>query len=204
MMTCVLDPAAAIAVEKGKRFEGGGDASAVYARYALAEDGVSSLAFPGMPGISVKANSYEHDERGIATEDAEVAEAQQDKRFAKGDSLEKEFAAHETIKVYGDESATDAIVFWGSGKTVILEAAKYFKKPVRLIQILWMAPFDADRAMEVLKGATNIIDIEYNHDGQLAGLLREQIGILPKQAILRYDTKPFTPLELAEIINEAL
>jgi len=199
MMTATID-GSSIKAEKGRVAEN----KEGYRRYAITDDGISPLAFPGTPGIAVKATSYEHDEQGIATEDAVEAEKMQDKRFAKGASLENEVGAHETIKVYGDPAAENAILFWGSGKTVLLEAAKYFEKPARLIQVIWMEPFDADRIIGALSGATNIIDFEYNHNGQLAGLLREQTGIVPSQAILRYDSKPFTPLELAEVVNEYL
>lgn len=197
--TSVIDRAG-VSIEKGKMHAGGG----AYARYAVAEDGVSPLAFPGTPDIAVKVNSYEHDEQGIVTEDAEAVEKMQDKRFKKKETLAKELGAHETVKVYGDPAAKNAILFWGSAKSVVLEAAKYFTKPARLVQVVWMEPFDAARVIAALNGAPNIIDVEYNRGAQLAALVREKTGIMATQAILRYDSKPFVPLELAAQINTLL
>jgi len=111
---------------------------------------------------------------------------------------------YETVKVYGDTKSKDAIVFWGSNKTVILEAAKFIKKPCRLVQVLWLTPFPSEKVSKTLKGAKRIIDIESNHDAQFAGLLREKTGIVAEDKILRYDSRPFDPLELAEEINAYL
>ncbi|PIP45985.1 MAG: hypothetical protein COX15_01790 [Candidatus Colwellbacteria bacterium CG23_combo_of_CG06-09_8_20_14_all_42_19] len=198
--TSVLD-SSAIKIEKGKLEE---MPHGHYGRYALTEDGVSPLAFPGTPGIAVKSNSYEHDEDGTVTEDFDTIKKMQDKRFAKGEGLAEEMDKYETVKVYGDTKSKDAIVFWGSNKTVILEAAKFIKKPCRLVQVLWLAPFPTEKVSRALKAAKRIIDIESNHDAQFAGLLREKTGIVAEDKILRYDSRPFDPLELAEEINAYL
>ncbi len=175
-----------------------------YNRYQFTEDGVSPLATPGTENANVKLTSYEHDEYGIATDDTDMVKKMNDKRFLKGEMLKKEFSLYDTVKVYGDESSDTVILFWGSPKGAILEAAKHLKKPVKLVQILWMAPFDTDRVSKELVEATKIISIEGNHDSQLSALLREKTGIIPDHHINRYDSKPFDPMELAKEINEIL
>lgn len=70
------------ATEEPKLWDGRGD----YRRYAQTEDGVSPLTFPG-GGAVVKANSYEHDEFGITTEDADLIARAQEKRLRKAGSL---------------------------------------------------------------------------------------------------------------------
>lgn len=198
--TRILNPSA-IKIEGGKLTK---KSRGHYSRYALTRDGISPLAFPGTPDIAIKSNSYEHDEDGIVTENFEVVRKMQDKRFAKCKGLAEEMDRRETVKIYGDAKSKNAIVFWGSNKTVILEAAKFIKKPCRLVQILWLAPFPGEKVSKVLDGAKNIIDIESNHDAQFAGLLKEKTGIVAEHKILRYDSRPFDPVELAREINKLI
>jgi 2-oxoglutarate ferredoxin oxidoreductase subunit alpha len=198
--TSILD-SSTIKIERGKILK---KIKGHYGRYEITTDGVSPLAFPGTPGAAIKSNSYEHDEDGIVTEDFDTTRKMQDKRFAKCKGLEKEMEKYETVKVYGDAKSKNAVVFWGSNKTVILEAAKFIKKPCRLVQVLWLEPFPTEKVAEALEGAPNLIDIESNHDAQLAGLLREKTGTEVQHYILQYDSRPFDPLTLAEEINTYL
>jgi 2-oxoglutarate ferredoxin oxidoreductase subunit alpha len=175
-----------------------------FLRYRITEDGVSPMLFPGVAGATVRATSYEHDEEGLAVEDKEPIIASRDKRVAKAEGLRKDSLNYETLKTYGDPTAKDAILFWGSTKGAVLEASKYFNKPTRLIQVLWLEPFDAGRVLAALNGVERIIDVECNAGAQLAGLLRERTGISATHALLRYDGRPFDPLELAEKINSLI
>lgn len=184
--------------ERGKIFEG---APERYGRYEITEDGISPMLFPGTPGAVVKADSYEHDEGGITVEEAEQVKKMNDKRFVKAHTIAKEAVTHETVKVYGDKHARNVAVFWGSTKGAVLEAAKYLKKPTKLVQVVWMEPFDMERVTKELSGAKVIVDVEVNHSAQLAALIREKTGIKIQKKILRYDARPFDPLELADQLN---
>jgi len=175
-----------------------------YSRYLITKNGISPIAFPGTPNIAVKSNSYEHNEDGIATEDLDMIKKMQDKRFKKGESLLKEIKKYKTFKIYGDLKSKNAVVFWGSTKTNVLEAAKYLHKKVKLIQVLWLEPFDTEHILPQFKSVKNIISIESNHNAQFAGLLQEKTGIKTTHHILSYDSRPFEPLELAEKINSLL
>lgn len=173
-----------------------------YRRYKVTADGISPLAFPGTPNVVVKATSYEHNEEGEATELAREVQVMQDKRFRKLDSLYRDFAWFPTVKTYGDLTSDTVIVFWGSTKGAVLEAAKLLDRPVKLVQILWMEPFDADRVKRELAGARIIIDVEANHTAQLAALIREKTSIEITRKVLKYDAQPFMPRELAEEIGK--
>jgi len=190
-----------IAVEKGKIAE---KINGEYKRYQITEDGVSPLAFPGTPNAIVKATSYEHSEEGISTEDPKMVKAMGDKRFSKLKQLEKEFSKYDTIKIYGDPKSKNVVVFWGSTKGAVLEAAKYLKKQPKFLQILWMSPFDTERVAENLKNAKNIIIVENNRTGQLASVIREKTGINIENKILKYDSLPFDVMELATQLNKLL
>jgi 2-oxoglutarate ferredoxin oxidoreductase subunit alpha len=175
-----------------------------YLRYKITEDGVSPLAFPGKPGVVVKATSYEHNEDGEATEDATEVKLMQDKRYRKYDGLYRDFAWFPTVKTYGDPYSDVVVVFWGSTKGAMLEAADQLKVPAKLVQVLWMEPFDADRVKAELSGARVIVDVEANHTAQLAALIREKTSIEIHNKVLKYDAQPFTPTELADEINRYL
>jgi 2-oxoglutarate/2-oxoacid ferredoxin oxidoreductase subunit alpha len=127
-----------------------------------------------------------------------------DKRWRKGETLLKELKDQETVKVYGDANAKNVVVFWGSTKGPVLEAAKYFDQPVKLLQILWMEPFDVDGVIKQLKGAVKIVNIECNHNAQMASLIRQKTGIQVTDNILKYDSRPFDPIDLAIEINKIL
>ena len=200
-----------VKLEQGKISEKTG---ASFGRYEITEDGVSPIAFPGTRETVVKVTSYEHDTAGITAEEATPVKAMIDKRFKKAESLKKELANQETVKVYGlpaasnnsatqagDKGSETAIIFWGSTKGPVLEAAKYLDKPVRLVQILWVEPFDSAKVSEALKDAKKIINIECNHDAQMASLIKEKTGINVTDNILKYDSRPFDPIKLAEQLN---
>ena len=127
-----------------------------------------------------------------------------DKRFSKIKSIETEMKNMETVKVYGDASSENVVVFFGSTKSPVLEASKYFDKPAKLVQIIWISPFDAEKVKKELGGAKKIICVEGNHEAQLAGLIREKTGIEMTDKILQYDSLPFDPVELAEQINNII
>lgn len=173
-----------------------------YLRYKITDDGISPIAFPGKAGVVVKATSYEHNEEGEATELPSEIRAMQDKRFRKLEGLYRDFAWFPTVKTYGDPTSDVVIVFWGSTKGAVLEAAKQLKTSVKLVQVLWMDPFDADRVKKELAGARVIVDVEANHTAQLAALIREKTSIEIFNKVLKYDGEPFTPTELANEINK--
>ncbi|MCK5027348.1 MAG: 2-oxoacid:acceptor oxidoreductase subunit alpha [Candidatus Pacebacteria bacterium] len=175
-----------------------------YGRYAFSDDGISPMAFPGTPNTNVKVTSYEHDEKGITIEDADMTVRMQDKRFLKVNEIKKEFSKLETVKFYGDLESKDLIVFWGSTKGAVLEAAKYLNKPVKLMQIVWAEPMNTDTVKGALEYADNIIDVEGNHDAQMAQLIKKNTGIDIEKRVLQYDARPFDPLDLAGKINDLL
>ena len=180
--------------EKGKIFKGD---TKTYQRYANAKDGVSPLCFPGTPGAIVKVDSYEHDEAGIATEEARAVKEMQEKRFRKFETLIKERKKFQTVKIFGDKKASDAVVFWGSTKGAVLEAAKLIKKPLRLIQVLWLELLDEIALARALKGVKKIVSVEANLTGQLAGIIREKTGVEIKRRITKCDGRQFEPRVLA-------
>lgn len=198
MMTVSFDESS-VSRDNGKTAQNSGED---YKRYQFADDGISPIAFPGTPNAKVKVNSYEHDEYGIAVDEPEAVKRMLDKRFQKAKGIETEMQNKETLKVYGNASSENVIIFFGSTKSPLLEAAKYFAKDFKLVQILWLEPFPKEKVLKELSGAKKIICVEGNHNAQLAGLIREKTGVDITDKILRYDSMPFDPSELAEEINK--
>jgi 2-oxoglutarate ferredoxin oxidoreductase subunit alpha len=170
---------------------------------ALRASPENPMIFPGTPGKTVKVTSYEHDENGFTVDGVEDIKKSVEKRFAKADQIKAEMQNRETVKIYGDTNSGNIIVFFGSTKCPALEASKYFDKPAKLVQIVWLEPFDADKVKRELEGK-HIICVEGNHNGQLTSLIREKTGIEITEKILKYDSMPFDPVELAAQINQML
>jgi 2-oxoglutarate ferredoxin oxidoreductase subunit alpha len=171
-----------------------------YMRYTITEDGISPLAFPGTEGVVIKANSYEHDEYGITTEEEEKISRMQEKRLLKEKTLLQEMKEMEmVVKVYGE--GEKAFITWGSTKGAVIETAEKLK--FKVVQPLLLNPFPHEEIKEALRGAEKVIDVEVNATGQLAKLL-ESHGINVDEKILKYDGRPFTPEEIEERVKEVL
>ncbi|MFA5355911.1 MAG: 2-oxoacid:acceptor oxidoreductase subunit alpha [Candidatus Omnitrophota bacterium] len=175
--------------------------SAPYKRYLNTENGVSPLAFAPEKGAVIKANSYEHDESGITTEDPVITRAMQDKRLRKEEYLSKDMKGYETVKVYGDESSRTALLCWGSNKGVCVEAAQ--RLGLKVIQPLVFSPFPSDKFAKALTGVKRLISVEDNATGQLAKLIRNY-GFKAEDKILKYDGRPFTPDGLEEELRRLM
>ncbi len=167
-----------------------------FKRYDLsAADGVTPRSFPGMKGGQYMANSYEHDETGLVSEDAGNRSAMVERRLKKLDAIKKVILPP---VVYGNENAKTVFVTWGSTLGPVLQA---MKENTRTIHFPWLYPFPTDATKKLLSGATRIIDIEQNATGQLASLIREHTGIEITEKLLKYDGRPWLPEEILERIN---
>jgi len=171
-----------------------------YQRYKITLSGISPLSFPGSNSI-VKANSYEHDEFGITTEEAIWRKKMVEKRLRKRETLIKELKNKETIKVYGPKKSKIALITWGSTKGVVSEVGE--KLNLKVIQPLFLEPLPFEKIKKELIGVKKIIDIELNRNGQLANLL-SQNKIFVDKKILKYDGRPFTVDELTKEIEKII
>ena len=155
----------------------------------------------------VKANSYEHDEKGNTTEIPEIAKRETDRRIAKYEKIKQEAKKFQMIKIYGNKNAKNLIIGWGSTKTVILDVLDEIDKSIenpshgkwKFLQVLYMKPISDEIRKEIEK-ADKVILVENNATGQLGRLIREKTGIAIKNRILKYDGRPFYSDELKEEI----
>ena len=170
-----------------------------YLRYKQTKDGISPLAFPGNKNVVVKGTSYEHDQKGIAVEDAKSIKEMQDKRIRKHKTLVKDLDKIKGVKVYGNKNSRKVIIFWGSVKGPALEAVEALK--AKGIQILIFQPFPEKQIKKAIKGSNKIISVETNTTGQMAQVLKKY-GIKVDRMILKYDGRPFSADDLIKKINK--
>lgn len=147
-------------------------------------------------------NSYEKDERGVATDDPKIIEKNHIERLKKGLAIEKEAKNFTQYKLYGKKNSKNVIVGWGSTKGAILDSIK--DTDCCFLQIIYMDPFPKEINKYLDK--KNVILVENNSTGQLAEVIREKTGFLieDKNKILRFDGRPFLADELKNEIKRRL
>jgi 2-oxoglutarate ferredoxin oxidoreductase subunit alpha len=163
-----------------------------YRRYRYTDDGVSPMLFPPSSEL-IKWSSYEHDETGITTEEAETIVRMHDKRCRKGDSLEARLRGMRTVNRHGDSGPL--ILTYGSTSMSVLEALRAGNIAARVVQPVYLQPFPVWE-FEGLAGERPIV-VEQSCTGQFANLIAEKTGIKAREVIRRYDGRPFEPEELA-------
>ena len=178
------------------------DAKGRYLRYAFTGDGVSPMAVPGEPGITVVADSDEHTEDGHLTEDHAVRIAMVEKRMRKGETL-----AMETLPplLAGPPDGEVLLIGFGSTKGVIAEAREILSAggvATAAVHLRQVAPFPARAVSEILDRYRTAFTVENNRTGQLARLIRAETGREVSGTIARFDGLPFTPGEVAERVKE--
>jgi 2-oxoglutarate ferredoxin oxidoreductase subunit alpha len=175
-----------------------------YLRYAITEDGVSPMAVPGEPGITVVVDSDEHTEDGHLTEDHAVRIAMVEKRTRKGEAL-----AMETLPPLhsGPPDGEVLLIGFGSTKGVIAEAREILSAEgvaTAAVHLRQVAPFPAQAVSEILDRYRTALTVENNRTGQLARLIRAETGREISGTLGRFDGLPFTPGEVAERVKERL
>ncbi len=173
-----------------------------YLRYAITGDGVSPMAVPGEPGITVIADSDEHTGDGHLTEDHAVRVAMVEKRTRKGEALEAETLAP---LLAGPPDGEVALIGFGSTKGVVAEARELLAGdgvPAAAVHLRQVDPFPARAMSEILDRYRIALTVENNRTGQLARLIRATTGREVSGTISRFDGLPFTPEEVAERAKE--
>jgi 2-oxoglutarate ferredoxin oxidoreductase subunit alpha len=171
----------------------------MYKRYQDTDTGISPFAFAPDDKAVVKANSYEHDEYGITTEDPSITKKMQEKRLRKEEYLKIDLEYSECVKTYGDRNARTALVCWGSNKGVCVEAAETLG--LKVIQPLVLLPFPLKQFKRALEGVTKLICVENSATSQLAKEI-SRYGITANGSVLKYDGRPFSVEELKEAVKE--
>ena len=171
-----------------------------FKRYLDTDDGISPMLFPPSKEI-IKWNSYEHDEFGITTENAEKISLMHDKRNKKLNALIEYLKGQETVRIIRGENPTN-IFTYGSTYMSVLEALRYGRMNPTTIAPIYLSPLPIWE-LEEFKNQDNIV-IEQSATGQFTKLLKEKAGIQVRHTIKQYNGRPFDPIELSEKIKEVL
>ncbi len=171
-----------------------------YKRYRDAEDGISPMLFPPSKEV-IKWNSYEHDEFGVTTENAEMIAKMHDKRNKKLKALVEYLKSQYTVNIIRGEMATNLFAY-GSTYMSVLEALRYGGLNPTIVQPIYLNPLPTWE-LEEFKNQDNIV-IEQSSTGQFTALLKEKAGLKIRSTIKKYDGRPFDPIELSKKIKEVL
>jgi 2-oxoglutarate ferredoxin oxidoreductase subunit alpha len=177
-----------------------------YQRHQLTPDGISPRLIPGTPNALIHSDSAVHKESGFQGDDCAIASKMADKRYQKLPNLMKRLEKELQIKLHGPKQADVTIVGWGSTKGVALEVIRLLEKDnikANFLQVIYLTPFPAEEVKAALKDQNPIL-VEGNQTAQLGGLIREHTGLEITKKVLRYDGRPFNPLQLARRIKEEL
>ncbi len=164
-----------------------------YRRYALTESGVSPRSIPGQPHGLHMANSYEHDQYGFATELAQDAVLQNNKRLGKLATWQNELPAPQ---LFGQKKAKICLVSWGSTITVTAGIAESLSDQVSAVHLPCVWPFPTAELEELTSEAQTIVVVEGNATGQLQQLIQQETKIKIANAVRRYDGRPFYQEEI--------
>jgi len=175
----------------------------MFKRYEWTEDGVSPRSLPGMKNGIHHVTGVEHDQEGRPSENALNRLKMMDKRLGKIDKLRITNA----VKVHhADPSAGLLVVAMGSTGGTIEEArARLEKEDIKIshVTVRQMFPFPVEQLQPHLNAAKKVIVLENNATGQLANLIKQNIGHHDKiENVLKYDGTPFLPSEVYKACKE--
>ncbi|TKC18733.1 2-oxoacid:acceptor oxidoreductase subunit alpha [Robertmurraya kyonggiensis] len=168
-----------------------------FKRYEVTEDGVSPRVIPGMKNGIHHVTGVEHDETGKPSESAVNRNAQMDKRFRKIENIKFNTPVYKNAP---HEEADILIVGFNSTRGAIEEAITRLEKDglkINHAHIRLIHPFPTDELLPLVKSAKKVLVVENNATGQLANILKMNVGHAEKVTKqLKYDGNPFLPHEI--------
>lgn len=172
-----------------------------YKRYMFTDSGISPKAVPCAGKALVIATGNEHAEYGHGSEAAANRVKMADKRYAKIRDMEKDM---NPPKVYHGDSEM-LIVAWGSTEGAAIEAVDMLRKEglnIGCVSFTDIWPLPIDATSNALGNAKRFFVVEGNQTAQLGLLIRQQTGLAHSGAVLKYDGRPFYPIEIADGIRK--
>lgn len=159
-----------------------------YKRYKVTESGISPRMIPGNSKHQVVlVDSDEHTEEAHIAEEAEVRNAQMEKRMRKLELIKKDIEEPEFI---GKEDLEILLLGFGSTYGALKDAVEELNaqgKKVGALSFGDIYPLPQESLRKYTKQAKEIINVEQNFTGQLGKLITQETGILMTNSILKYD-----------------
>lgn len=168
-----------------------------FKRFEVTEDGVSPRVVPGMKNGIHHVTGVEHDETGKPSEVATNRKAQMDKRLRKLSDIKFDTPVHQNL-THPDPDVL--FVGFNSTRGTIEEAMIRLENDgvkVNHAHVRLLHPFPADELLPLVKAAKKVVVVENNATGQLASLIKMNVGHAEKiSSILKYDGNPLLPHEV--------
>jgi len=170
---------------------------AFFSRYALTESGVSPRSFPGMPAGLHHTTGLEHTTKGFPTDKPHLRKEMMDKRNRKTKVLEDQDA----IQLSGQKNQYLCLTF-GSGWGVLEKALGDSNLPIDGARIGRIRPLPVAQLQRLFQRYEKVLVLEANQTGQLAGILRMELGFRDKiESDGKYSGQSFSPRELIETLE---
>ncbi|MCU6707181.1 2-oxoacid:acceptor oxidoreductase subunit alpha [Paenibacillus sp. J5C_2022] len=177
----------------------------LFKRYAITEDGVSPRVLPGEKGGLHHVTGVEHDETGRPSENADNRRRMMDKRLGKLDGL----YIREGLRTDAPHASPDLLII-GMGSTGgTIDAARERLNNDGVtnnhITVRQIHPFPSEQLKPYVNAAKQVVVIENNATGQLAGQIKMHVGYGDKiKSLLKYDGNPFLPQEVYQACKELI
>lgn len=177
-----------------------------FKRYELTDDGISPRVLPGTKNGIHHVTGVEHDEMGKPLETAENREQQMEKRMKKMQTVVSHF--DNPVHVDGEAESELLLVGFNSTRGAIEEAMEKLRKEgmkVAHAHIRLLHPFPTNIVEPLIAKAGRVIVVENNYTGQLANLIRLNVGYAEKiHQINKYDGTPFLANEVYSKTKELI
>jgi 2-oxoglutarate ferredoxin oxidoreductase subunit alpha len=202
--SCRALEVSSIRIERGQLLTEADVKDTEYRRFRFTESGISPRLPIGTPGSVSWCTGDEHDELGHICEEPLNRTRMVDKRMRKLVRADREIPVHERVSFFGDKEADATVVSWGSPKGAIIEATERLRaegQEMNFLQIRMPHPLPEDYVAEVLGKARKKIAVEGNYSSQLAGIVREKIGIAMDYYVLKWTGRPISSDETYEALK---
>jgi len=195
-----------IEIRRGKIVTDDLEASAdksYFKRYEDTEDGISPRVLPGHLNGIHHVTGVEHDETGKPSEATGNRRTQMDKRFRKLEALKFDTPVYKNAP---HEEADVLLVGFNSTRGAIEEVQERLNAQgmkVNHAHIRLIHPFPSADMAPLVANAKKVIVVENNYTGQLANIMKMNIGGHGKiEMITKYNGTPFLPGELENRVKE--
>lgn len=176
-----------------------------FKRFEVTDDGISNRVIPGTKNGIFHVTGVEHDETGKPSEVPQNRKDQMEKRLRKISNLS---FPQPIFKVEQHEEPDVLLIGFNSTRGSIEEVMPRLEADglkVNHAQIRLVHPFPADELRPMLQAAKKVIVIEHNATGQLASLVKMNVGYGEKiESLLKYDGNPFLPGDIHQQCKEML
>ncbi|MEK8130149.1 2-oxoacid:acceptor oxidoreductase subunit alpha [Paenibacillus filicis] len=175
----------------------------MFKRYEFTEDGVSQRSVPGQKYGIHHVTGVEHAEDGRPSESPVNRKKMMDKRLGKM----KNIKVTDPIKVDAPHETPDLLIIGmgSTGGTIDEARGRLAEKGINTnhITVRLLHPFPVEEIKPYLEKAKQVVIVENNATGQLASLIKLNVGYAEKiKSMLKYDGNPFLPAEITTFCQE--